>query len=163
LKVTIKSILAATAAVGVGLSLIHPTGAVKKQASTEPLLVGANVDSGVLRVLERSCQDCHSERTHWPWYSYVAPIEWFIEADVNEGRQHMNLSRWRSYSTEQQIEILTRIGAKVRSEQMPLPRYLQLHPEARLSEADIDRLYTWAHAERTRLKNIDKDNANLSR
>lgn len=163
MKVTIKGILAATAAVGVGLSFIHPTGAVKKQTSTAPLLTDANVDAGVVRVLERSCQDCHSERTHWPWYSYVAPIEWFLEADVNEGRRHMNLSRWRSYSIEQQIEILTRIGAEVRSEEMPLPRYLQLHPEARLSEGEIDRLYTWAHTERTRLKDVDKDNANLSR
>ena len=163
MKVTIKIILAVTIAVGFGLSFIHPTGAVKKQTSTEELLLGSNVDSGVLRVLERSCQDCHSERTHWPWYSYVAPIEWFIEADVNEGRQHMNLSQWRNYSIEQQIDILTRIGAKVRSEEMPLPRYLQLHPEARLSEADIDRLYSWAHAERTRLKNIDRENTNLSR
>ena len=150
------------AALGVGLSFAHPFGAVKSQASMEPLLAGAEVNAGVMNVFERSCQNCHSERTHWPWYSYVAPFSWLIEADVHAGRSHMNLSHWSGYSVDRQAEILTRLGAEVRNRKMPLPRYLQLHPEAGLSDAEVEQLYTWAHKERSRLKTMIDSNSNLS-
>ncbi|HSW49168.1 MAG TPA: cytochrome c peroxidase [Bryobacteraceae bacterium] len=35
-------------------------------------------------VIERACQDCHSNRTVWPWYSYVAPASWLVADDVSE-------------------------------------------------------------------------------
>jgi predicted Fe-S protein YdhL (DUF1289 family) len=78
-----------------------------------------------------------------------------IENDVNHARQHMNISRWEDYSTEQQVEILSRLGAEVRNHQMPMQRYLSLHPEARLSESDIHQLYEWSRRERRRLKSTD--------
>ncbi|HET9358981.1 MAG TPA: heme-binding domain-containing protein, partial [Vicinamibacterales bacterium] len=27
-------------------------------------------------VLDRSCGDCHSNATVWPWYTHVAPVSW---------------------------------------------------------------------------------------
>ena len=47
----------------------------------------------------------------------------------------------------------------VRNREMPLPRYLLLHPEARLSDLDVDYLYQWAKRERKRLK-TDSASAN---
>jgi hypothetical protein len=40
----------------------------------------------------------------------------------------------------------------VRNRAMPLPRYLLLHPESKLSDAEIAYLYQWARTERKRLK-----------
>ncbi len=37
---------------------------------------------------------------------------------------------------------------------MPLRRYTLLHPEARLSHAEVEVLYRWAQAERRRLKKV---------
>src|SRR5436305_12458710 len=62
-----------------------------------PLLAGAEIDPRILALLERSCADCHSERTRYPWYSYVAPVSWLIRNDVTAGREHLNLSRWNEY------------------------------------------------------------------
>jgi Haem-binding domain len=98
------------------------------------------VDPEVLQIFERSCQNCHSERTEWPWCSYIAPIGWFIEKDVQQGRGHMNLSRWDEYDRGSQRDILTRMSAVLRSRQMPLPRYLILHPSSRLSEGEIAKI-----------------------
>ena len=42
----------------------------------------------------RYCADCHSSQTRWPWYSHVAPISWLVQHDVNEGREHFNVSVW---------------------------------------------------------------------
>ncbi len=131
---------------------IHPFGPVRDQSSDRPLLLTAQVSPAAERVFERSCQNCHSERTEWPWYSYAPPVSWLIEADVAAGRQHMNLSHWDTYTTEQKIDLLTKMSVEVRNHRMPLPKYLAIHPEANLSDGDIVLLNGWAHDERRRLK-----------
>jgi len=106
----------------------------------------------VFQVLETKCSDCHSESTHWPAYSSLAPGSWFMEHDVSEGRQRFNMSRWQNYSRESQIDLLTQIGSEARSGQMPLKQYLLLHPSAKLSSTEQQMIYEWARAERKRLK-----------
>jgi hypothetical protein len=154
----VKNRIFVAASLGIGLvavlSLVHPFGTVKGRWSPQPLFAGVQADPAVLRIVGKSCQSCHSDRTEWPWYSYVAPLSWMIESDVHQGRSHMNLSHWDEYSPEKQSELLTRIAAAVRSRQMPLPRYLQVHPDARLSDADVDLLYQWARSERKRVKTV---------
>src|SRR5689334_4306754 len=76
---------------------VHPYGSVKSQRSDAPLLTGAEAKLEITQIFERSCQNCHSERTEWPWYSYVAPLSWMIEKDVSMGRSHMNLSQGRIF------------------------------------------------------------------
>ena len=130
---------------GAGLTIavsafIHPFGMVRGQSDDKPLFAGTQVDPEVLQIFERSCQSCHSEGTEWPWCSYIAPIGWFIEKDVQQGRGHMNLSRWDEYDRSSQRDILTRMSAVLRSRQMPLPRYLILHPCSRLSEGEIAKI-----------------------
>lgn len=147
-----SSLLAATALVALCSILVHPFGAVKAQRPDKPLLLDATFDSQVIRILERSCQNCHSERTVWPWYSYVAPISWLIENDVRRARSHMNLSHWNGYPPERQHEILFDLSRSVRNRVMPLPRYLLLQPEAKLSDAEVDYLYRWAKSEQKRLE-----------
>jgi len=131
---------------------IHPFGRVKRANSTRPLFSGAQIEAPMLNIVQRSCQSCHSEQTAWPWYSYVPPASWMVEKDVRDGRTHLNMSHWDEYSAEKRIEILTEISVMVRNKQMPLPRYLWLHSDAKLSDADISLLDRWSHAERKRLR-----------
>jgi hypothetical protein len=135
-----------------GASLVHPFGSVKQNRPDLSLFMGAGAPPKIARLVERACQNCHSERTEWPWYSYVAPMSWLIENDVSGARTHMNLSRWQDYTAEQRIDLLTRLAVEVRNRKMPLPKYLTMHPEGRLSDEDVQLLYSWAHDERKRLK-----------
>ncbi len=148
----IKSGLIVAVLLGLMCSFIHPYGPVKSLKSDKPLLDGVAINPAVAQVLERSCQNCHSERTKWPWYSYIAPISWLIEKDVQDRRSHMNLSRWEAYTPDEQVEILTELGVEVRNRRMPLPQYLRLHPDAKPSDDDVQQLYSWAHRERRRLQ-----------
>ncbi len=132
--------------------LIHPFGAMKSQKSGKPLLLDSAFDPQAVKIIERSCQNCHSEKTEWPWYSYVAPMSWMIEKDVHGGRSHMNLSAWNGYNARDQQEILSKMSVLVRNRAMPLGRYLLLHPGAKLSDADVAYLYQWARRESKRLK-----------
>jgi hypothetical protein len=129
---------------------IHPDGGVKDVASGAPVLIGLGAPGDVRSVLERSCQNCHSENTKWPWYSYVAPASWMLEHDVREARSHMNLSHWESMSEDEKQEALGEIAAVARTRQMPPRRYTLIHPEARLTDAEADRIYRWAREERQR-------------
>ena len=155
MKSVSKLCLAATSLLVLSASLIHPSGPVKEKRSGLSLFAGTEEPLEIARIVNRACQNCHSERTEWPWYSYIAPMSWMIEQDVSTARTHMNLSRWQDYTVEQRIDLLTRMAVEVRNRKMPLPRYLKMHPEARLSAEEVQQLYSWAHSERKRLKAAD--------
>jgi len=136
-----------------GSSFVHPGG--NPRSGTDPrapLLAGSNVPANVAQVLEAKCADCHSERTKWPAYSRFAPTSWVIEHDVQEGREHLNLSRWQDYTLETRVDLLSQIAAETRNEQMPLRQYLVLHPSARLSAGEQQLIYSWAKSERKQIR-----------
>jgi hypothetical protein len=117
--------------------------------------VGRRLGAGLTpypSVLEKACQNCHSQRTEWPLYSYLPIVSWVLEKDVAEARQHMDLSHWDRYSAEEKRDLLARIGTEVRNRQMPPPRYTMLHPEARLSGPEIQVIYDWTKAQRHALR-----------
>ena len=134
------------------LALVHPFGNAKISDPGKQLMTSAQIGHSVLDILQRSCQNCHSERTVWPAYSHLAPISWLIEKDVQHGRSHWNMSKWDQYAVDDREHILSQIGPMVRNKKMPLPQYLLLHPEAKLSDADAELLYQWSRQERKRLK-----------
>jgi hypothetical protein len=98
----------------------------------------------VRAILERSCYDCHSYETAWPWYGYVAPVSWLLAYDVREGRKHLNFSAWGRYTPKKQAKRREEIPEEVDEGNMPLWYYLPLHPEARLDDVDREMLRRWA-------------------
>ncbi len=50
--------------------------------------------AAAIAAMDRSCRDCHSNDTIWPWYSYVAPVSWLVSHGVNEGRRELNMSEF---------------------------------------------------------------------
>ena len=97
-------------------------------------------------ILRRACYDCHSNETVWPWYSHVAPVSWLVAHDTNEGREHLNFSTWNRLSIPERHEALDELWEEVESGGMPLPIYLPLHPEARLSDAEKAAIQAWVRA-----------------
>jgi hypothetical protein len=97
----------------------------------------------VSSALERSCNDCHSNRTAWPWYSDVAPASWLVAHDVSDGRSTLNFSEWGSYSLETRQKLLGEICESVKEREMPMPQYTLIHRNARLSASDIQALCSW--------------------
>jgi hypothetical protein len=145
----IFSLVTVFAAAGVlGIQFVQPVSAGRQSASTSPILVGAHPDAHVLSVVERSCQNCHSLNTEWPLYSRIFPVSWMIQHDVQTARDHMNLSRWQSYEDSEKSLMLSEIGSVVRNGVMPPRRYTMIHPEAKLSEAEVNEIYQWTRADR---------------
>jgi hypothetical protein len=98
----------------------------------------------VRAILERSCYDCHSHETRWPWYAWVAPASWLVAYDVSEARDHLNFSAWNRVRPAKRAEKLEEVWEEVDHGHMPLWYYLLLHPGTRLSDADREALRAWA-------------------
>lgn len=105
----------------------------------------------VAAILDRSCKDCHSNKTRWPWYSNVAPVSWFVIDHVNEGRANMNFSEWGRYTQSDVDVLLKKMCREVKGGDMPLSTYTPLHPGSKLSSDDVKTLCDWTNAERARL------------
>jgi hypothetical protein len=114
--------------------------------------VESNVDAppDVEAILRRACYDCHSNETVWPWYSRVAPVSWLVAHDVHEGRDHVNFSTWNRLSDSDRAHAFEEIGDEIESDGMPLPIYLPLHPEARLTAAEKMAVLAWVRAATSR-------------
>jgi len=131
-----------------GIPLLLPASPVRKVPAQAPVLVGARADDQVFSIIQRSCQNCHSWKTEWPLYSRIFPFSWMIEHDVETARGHMNLSRWQTYDDSEKRLMLAQIGVMVRNHVMPPRRYTLIHPEAKLSEAEVNSIYRWTHVDR---------------
>ena len=89
-------------------------------------------------VLDRACGECHSNNTAWPSYAQIAPLSWVLARAVAEGRNAVNYSEWGAYSPAQQRALLAASCDDARSGKMPGGAWTLLHPEARLSNQDVE-------------------------
>jgi hypothetical protein len=136
-----KTLLMAAAIAG---ALLVALQFVPVDTSNPPVTANIETPADVKEVLQRSCYDCHSNETRWPWYSRIAPFSWLVAHDVEEGREHLNFSEWDQLSAEDQIEAMEEAWEEVEEGEMPLWFYLPMHPEARISAADRAVLRRWA-------------------
>jgi hypothetical protein len=107
-------------------------------------------DTEVEAVLRRSCNDCHSSETVWPWYSNVSPVSWFLKSHIDEGRRQLSFSEWATYPKRKRERKLHEMCEQVESGEMPLKSYLPLHPSARLSDDDKRVICEWTSQEEER-------------
>ena len=90
---------------------------------------------GTRDLVHGACFDCHSNETRWPGYASIAPSSWLLQYDVDQGREHLNFSEWQR--TQRHAKDA---AEEVRSGDMPPMYYGWMHPPARLTDADRERL-----------------------
>ena len=138
----------------VALQFIRPAKTNPASQPDRSIQAHTRTPSDVASILKRACADCHSNETTWPWYSNVAPVSWFVIDHVNHGRKHLNLSEWSpesQSSVSAQDHHLAEIYEEVKSNRMPLSSYTLMHPEARLTREERERLCNWVVDERRRI------------
>jgi hypothetical protein len=133
-----------------GMQTIRPARTNPQSQPADSLQTRTQMPPPVAAILERACQDCHSNETRWPWYSQIAPVSWFVANHVGHGRRHLNFSEWSRYDAQRAAGLLASIADAVNDGWMPLSSYTLLHRDARLSEADARLIRAWVAAERQR-------------
>jgi len=97
----------------------------------------------VMAILKRSCYDCHSNHTNWPWYSDIAPISFEVRTHVKNGRNWLNFSIWNQYDEEKKQKLYKGIAKSI-DWKMPPPDYMWIHENARLSPEERKLVKEWA-------------------
>ncbi|MCW7498221.1 heme-binding protein [Leptospira levettii] len=99
----------------------------------------------VKQILKRSCYDCHSNETTWPFYSYVFPVSYLVSNHVTEGREELNFSEFGKLPERKQNKKIYEVWEQVDEGEMPPTDYLLMHPSAKLSDQDKEVLKNWAN------------------
>lgn len=113
-------------------------------------IVQTNPPEHIQTILKTSCYDCHSNESTYPWYTNVAPISWWVKQHINEAREELNFSEWTSYPLKKQKHKLEEVYEEVEEGEMPLPSYLIVHSEAKLTTEQKNELVAWFKAEKAK-------------
>ena len=103
-----------------------------------------NVPENVQRVLKTACYDCHSNNTHYPWYSRVQPFGWLLAKHIRDGKSGLNFDEFGAYSLRRRISKINGIKNSMEDGTMPLSSYTFLHRNARLSTTERALIIDWA-------------------
>ncbi len=136
--------------IGLGIALVA-IQFIPVERSNPPVTGLVDAPEDVMTTLRRSCWNCHSNETEWPWYAYVAPVSWRVSQHVWMAREHVNFTEWDSYDAEELDEAFEEIAEEIEKGGMPLSDYLLLHREAKLTTTDRERLVAWAESARERI------------
>jgi hypothetical protein len=111
-----------------------------------PVTAGLHAPSEIGAILRRSCYDCHSNETRWPWYGWIAPVSWMLVRDVRAARADLNFSHWGEYSETKRRDKAETMLDQIRDGRMPPSGYARLHPGSAVEAGDLETLRRWVVA-----------------
>lgn len=126
-----------------GLQATNPVHSNPPVDESQTLERTVAVPADIASTFARACNDCHSNRTNWRWYTYVAPISWLTVGHVNDGRAELNFSIFGTYPARMRETRLRAICRLSQKGVMPPPSYRLGHPDATLSAEEIRSICEW--------------------
>ena len=111
------------------------------------LVTVAMVPDSLATILKNSCYDCHSNRTEYPWYSYISPVSWYLEKHIRKGKEKLNMSDFGNLEKGMKIGVLADVCDVMESGSMPLKSYLVIHKSALVNEAEKKAICSWSELE----------------
>jgi len=101
------------------------------------------VPDTVMHILQRSCYDCHSNHTVYPWYANINPLGLWLDNHVADGKRAINFSDLSKFDARKLDHRLKDIAEDVESGDMPLASYTLIHTYARMSKNEIKTIKDW--------------------
>ncbi|MDO9260496.1 MAG: heme-binding domain-containing protein [Flavobacteriaceae bacterium] len=127
----------------VGIQLIPTTRNQSDEITENDLTKNFDVPENIQNSLKKSCYDCHSNNTNYPWYNKVQPISWILENHINEGKSALNFNEFGTYSKRKQKSKLRSVRNQIEDGEMPLYSYTLMHSNAKLSENEKTEIFHW--------------------
>lgn len=97
----------------------------------------------ITSILESACYNCHSNKTSYSWTSNIAPFSWMVQDDLEEAKEHLNFSKWGTYTEEQRTHKLEECYEEVEENEMPTSNSTWLHGQEEFDEEDKKKLERW--------------------
>ncbi len=124
---------------------------VKVEGVSENVLekVSAAYVAQVEPIFRRACFDCHSDQTHYPWYAKIPGIKQWIDSDIKEAREHLDMSQSFPFRSKHSIDHdLEEISDEIEEKAMPPKAYAFMHHEAEVSDSDRALILEWIKSAR---------------
>jgi hypothetical protein len=144
MKKILKALLLVLIAVFVIIQFIRPTKNAGEEIASNQITAIHQVPENVQQILKVSCNDCHSNTTHYPWYSKIQPVAWLLADHIAEGKRELNFSTFADYPAYRRYKKFKEIGEQVRDGDMPLFSYTIPHRNAVLDSRQKLILENWA-------------------
>ena len=128
----------------VAIQFIRPAKNQSAGISVNDISKAYDVPENVNIVLKKSCTDCHSNNTVYPWYSKIQPIAWWLDGHIDEGKTELNFSEFASYSPKKQHHKLEEVIESVKEGHMPIKSYTWIHKNAILTDSEKLTVSEWA-------------------
>ena len=128
------------------IQFFRPTRNISTGISVNDINRHYNLPDSVQQILKKSCYDCHSNNTNYPWYYNVQPVGWWLQNHINDGKRELNFSEFASYAAKKQSRKMGKTSEEVKEGGMPLNSYLWIHTDSKLNEAEKATLANWAEA-----------------
>ncbi len=113
-----------------------------------------NPPPAIQNILKKSCNDCHSNNTVYPWYAHLQPVAWWLGDHIEHGKKELNFSEFGSYSPRRKYRKLEEMYGEVKEDKMPLPSYTWIHKDAILSAEEKQILLSWIDAESKKMEAV---------
>lgn len=140
----IKKLLVALLALFIIIQFFRPERNVSEAAITDNDISNAVAISGdVHEVIRKKCYDCHSNNTNYPWYVNIQPVGWWMAGHVNEGKEELNFSEFKTYDKEKADHKLEEIYEEIAEGHMPITSYTFTHREARVTPEELEKISGW--------------------
>lgn len=132
----------------IAIQFIRPARNNGLAATPKDITHYVQVPDTVLHVLQRSCYDCHSNHTVYPWYANVNPVGLWLRNHINDGKRAINFSDLSSFDKKKLDHRLNDIADEVASGDMPLSSYTLIHTYAKLDSNEVQLIKSWTIAAR---------------
>ena len=152
LKKILKIAAIAIVAALIVVQFIRPDFTNPPVNDAETLEASVQVPENIRAVMKRSCSDCHTNTTVYPWYSQISPVSWWLKNHIDEGRRELNFSVWATYQPKRKAKKLEEVCEQINEKEMPLPSYTWVHRDAILSAEESKVLCDWATAEKAKIE-----------
>jgi hypothetical protein len=110
---------------------------------SQDIFVKFEADDALIVKMKEACYDCHSNNTHYPWYTKIQPVGWWLKGHVEGARQHLNFSEFVGYSDKKAKHKFEEAIEYTEKGWMPISSFKALHPEARLSDLERAAMVAW--------------------
>jgi len=107
-------------------------------------------------IIQQACADCHSNKTHYPWYASIQPVGWWMNHHVSDGKKNLNLSDFTRERISWQYFKFEEMAETVQERFMPLSSYtsMGMHPEAVLTDKQRYDFVYWAMQQMDSLERV---------
>ena len=126
------------------LQFFRPAKNVQAGVSSNHISTRFPVPGDVNLILEKACNDCHSNNTRYPWYYNIQPVGLWMNNHVTEGKRGLNFSEYTNRRLRYQYHKMEEVIEMVNEGAMPLDSYTWTHTDARLTAEEKTKLVDWA-------------------